>query len=146
MPDTKHTDADIQALVDRFVEVTERLTKAEATIARVKALAEWAASPSAPVTKVVDGYTYTHDEITVQDGGLLLLGESAVYVRTDGDTPAHDGDWWMLDGTDDGQGPRQLAEILVSRHDEDTDRPIAWHNFEALITADMLTQALDEEK
>jgi hypothetical protein len=127
--------SDLQSLI-------ARLEAAETTIARIKNLAAWAANPTTSVAEIIDGYTYSHDQIAVADGGLLLVGEYAVYVRTDGDTPDRDGDWWMLNGSPDGEGPHQLSEVLVARHDEDTDRPVAWHNVEALITADMLAEAI----
>lgn len=60
------------------------------------------------------------------DGSMICVAERAVYVRTDQPEPRgfyynrypHEepgeraGDWWLLDGTEDGKGPFSIQEIL----------------------------------
>lgn len=82
------------------------------------------------------------------DGSLILVDDSTVYVRNDLDEPrAYEnflhfdgaitqgerlGDWYKLDGSDTGEGPLYLSEVLG--YDEPPeDRSV--HQFEVLVPA-----------
>jgi hypothetical protein len=133
---TSHTDADVQALLARFVEVTARLETAEATIARVKALAAYGTDPHETRHDVIDGYQMTTSHLTTVDGSLILVGQEAVWVRNDTDNPYPDGDWWEV-GTDHSRS--SVIDVLDNGEGR---RP---KTFEVLLTADDVNAALRGE-